>query len=368
MENWYFIVGAVGGILLLLFIIYLISVLISPTVNYVGKHVLITGGSQGIGLEVALEYVRQGAHVTIAARNIAQLELAAEQLKAVRISQTQIVRYVAIDVSRGIDEVKAALDPIVQEVGHVHTIVNSAGIFSAREFSKTSQKEFERMINVNVLGSIYATHAVVDGMMSHKGGRIVFIASQVAHVSIYGYSAYGASKWALRGLAESLQMELRPYGIYVSVSYPPDTDTPGYKIEMLDKPEITKKLSESGVFSPESIAKDIVYYSKKGYFAISNGFDGWMLKQLHPGMSPVNNIWEVTQQILFCSLFRIVSLFYILSWDSIIKEETDVDAVSNSTESPISSVNNVHVETSSPEPVATSEKPKIKKSSKNSKK
>jgi 3-dehydrosphinganine reductase len=46
-------------------------------------------------------------------------------------------------------------------------------------------------------------------------------------VAIHGYTAYGASKWALRGLAEALQMELKPYNIFVSVSYPPDTDTPG---------------------------------------------------------------------------------------------------------------------------------------------
>ena len=49
----------------------------------------------------------------------------------------------------------------------------------------------------------------------------------LAQVAIHGYTAYGASKWALRGLAEALQMEVKPFGIYVSVSYPPDTDTPG---------------------------------------------------------------------------------------------------------------------------------------------
>jgi len=49
----------------------------------------------------------------------------------------------------------------------------------------------------------------------------------LTQVAIHGYSAYGASKWALRGLAEALQMEVKPFGIYVSVSYPPDTDTPG---------------------------------------------------------------------------------------------------------------------------------------------
>merc|ERR1711871_195975 len=127
----------------------------------------------------------------------------------------------------------------------------------------------------------------------------------------------GASKWALRGLAESLQMELKPYNVLVSVVYPPDTDTPGYELEMKSKPFLTKKLSESGsVFKAEEVARDIVNYSNKGYFGISTGLDGWLLKQLHPGMSPVNVFWEVLQQIAFAPLARAISIFYLKVWDA----------------------------------------------------
>ncbi len=62
-------------------------------------------------------------------------------------------------------------------------------------------------------------------------------------------------------------MELKPYGILISVAFPPDTDTPGYQKEMMTKPEITKKLSESGsVFSAEKVAKDIIQQSAIGVF------------------------------------------------------------------------------------------------------
>lgn len=144
---------------------------------------------------------------------------------------------------------------------------------------------------------------------------------KVAQVAIYGYTAYAASKWALRGLAEALQMELRPYGnIYVSIAYPPDTDTPGYEIEMQTKPEITKKLSESGtVFSSKDVAYNIVEYSDRGYYGIASGIDGWMLKNLHPGMSPINNLWEVWTGILFAPLCRFISLFYLTHFDSVCK-------------------------------------------------
>jgi len=155
---------------------------------------------------------------------------------------------------------------------------------------------------------------MVDG---GRGGRIVFVASQVAQVAIHGYTAYAASKWALRGLAEALQMEVKPYGIFVSVCYPPDTDTPGYEAEMLSKPDITKSLSDAGsIFTSEHVADNIVSFSAKGYFGISTGFDGWLLKQLHPGMSPCNNLFEVWQGILFSGVARFISLFYISQWDS----------------------------------------------------
>lgn len=115
-------------------------------------------------------------------------------------------------------------------------------------------------------------------------------------------------------------MELRPYNIYVSLAYPPDTDTPGYEIEMQTKPEITKKLSESGtLFSSKDVAFNIVEYSDRGYYGISTGTDGWMLKYLHPGMSPVNNIWEVWSGMFMTPIFRLISIGYLLYFDSIVK-------------------------------------------------
>ena len=114
-------------------------------------------------------------------------------------------------------------------------------------------------------------------------------------------------------------MEVKPFNISVSVSYPPDTDTPGYKEEMLSKPSLTKDISETGVVvPPQDVARDIVHYASQGYYGISTGLDGWLIKQLHPGMSPCNSAWEVTQQIMFASPMRLVSVFYVLYWDWIV--------------------------------------------------
>jgi 3-dehydrosphinganine reductase len=90
-------------------------------------------------------------------------------------------------------------------------------------------------MKVNYLGGVYCTRAVIEPMRHRHFGRIVFVSSQAGQIGIFGYSGYSASKFALKGFAESLQMEVKPYNIYVTVSYPPDTDTPGFKVENLTK-------------------------------------------------------------------------------------------------------------------------------------
>lgn len=291
--------------------------------NYKGRHVLITGGSSGIGLDVAKLYLGQGAKVTIAARNVDNLRKAFESLKGfVREEEGGQLQILSVDVSKSYEHVSEKFSQAVKEFGDIAVLVNSAGISICDEFEKLDPSEYEKMLRVNTLGTMYATRFVIPGMKEMKGGRIVLVSSQVAQVAIYGYTAYAASKWALRGFAEALQMEVKPYNIYVSVCYPPDTDTPGYQVEMTTKLEITKKLSESGaVFSSESVGRDILYYSTRGYFGISTGFDGWLLKQLHPGMSPINSLWEFVQQCYFSGVARLIAFFYLLSWDDEVKKQ-----------------------------------------------
>lgn len=320
----------------------------SGSYSYKGKHVMITGGSSGIGLEIAKECIRVGASViTLVARDSKKLEKAKTELLEMIASEEQTKEIicktklctVSVDVGKSQSEVDTALQPCYDSMGSVDVLINCAGTSIAFEFDdpKWDSSEFDRMIRVNTLGSIYPTRSVLmkGGMKAqakaNNGARIVFVSSQIAQCAIHGYTAYAASKWAIRGLAEALQMELKAHGVYVSVSYPPDTDTPGYQVEMETKPEITKLLSESGsVFDSVTVARDIVTYSEKGYFGISTGLDGWALKQGHAGMSPINHWWEFVQQILFASITRIIALFVLTGWDyqiyGIVKKKKEKDA------------------------------------------
>lgn len=114
-------------------------------------------------------------------------------------------------------------------------------------------------MKVNYLGGVYCTKSVVDSMKSRKFGRIVFVSSQAGQIGIFGYTGYSASKFALRGLVEALQMEVKPYNIYVTLSFPPDTDTPGFKVENLSKCEETRIISESsGLATSKEVADGII--------------------------------------------------------------------------------------------------------------
>jgi 3-dehydrosphinganine reductase len=218
-----------------------------------GKHVVVTGGSSGIGLEAAMEYVRRGANVSILARNQKKLDQPLVALKdSVPEGGSNKLCVMSVDVSAGQKSVDKYFERLVEAQGNIDVLLNCAGTFVAGAFNELEDDDFENIVNVNYLGSVYPTRAALKTMKGQKGGgRLIFVASQVAQVAIYGYTAYAASKWALRGLVEALQMEAKPHGIYVSVAYPPDTDTPGYEAEMQTKPGLTSLLSAArSVFQP----------------------------------------------------------------------------------------------------------------------
>ncbi|KAJ3594794.1 hypothetical protein NHX12_004100 [Muraenolepis orangiensis] len=283
----------VGFVLLL----YMISPLISPKpFKLSGAHVVVTGGSSGIGKCIAIECYKQGAFITLVARDETKLVQAKKEVEKCAINDKQVVLCISVDVSKDYGQVESV---IKQEV---------------------DMDIFKKMMEVNYLGSVYPTRAVITTMKERRMGRIMFVSSQAGQIGLFGYTAYSPSKFALRGLAESLQMEMKPYNIYVTVAYPPDTDTPGLAAENKTKPLETKMISEtSAVCQPEQVAKVFVKDAVQGNFNSSVGPDGYMLSALTCGMSPVTSITEGLQQIVTMGLFRTISLFYLCSFDSIVR-------------------------------------------------
>ena len=188
-------------------------------------HVLITGGSSGIGLAVATLCLNAGAsHVTILGSSPSKLEGAVATPTAARTSESQRVSGIAHDVSQ--PSVVEALKAHTKVNGPVDILVASAGVTNVQMFEDIPLETFDRLMRVNYLGCVYSVRGVMEEMKRSKRGRIIFVSSMAGQAGMVGYGSYSPSKFAVRGLAEALCMELCPYGIGVSVCNPPNVGTP----------------------------------------------------------------------------------------------------------------------------------------------
>ncbi|KAF7245151.1 3-ketodihydrosphingosine reductase [Varanus komodoensis] len=219
----------------------------------------VTGGSSGIGKSIAIECFKQGAFITIIARNENRLMETKKEIEKFSVNDKQVVQSISVDVSKDGTNVARVLKQAQEKLGPVDMLINCAGTSVNAKFEDLDISKFEQLMAINYLGSIYPTRAVVTTMKERRMGRIVFVSSQAGQVGVFGYTAYSATKFALRGLAEALQMEVKPYNIYITVAYPPDTDTPGYAEENKHKVLETKLISEaSSICQPDYVARIIV--------------------------------------------------------------------------------------------------------------
>jgi 3-dehydrosphinganine reductase len=241
---------------------------------YHNKLVLISGGSSGIGLALAKHLASLGSNVWIMARRLDQLEIARKEIEGARKSLDQIVGTLSIDISNR-EQVFSALADFTQQNGTPDYLANCAGITYPGLFEDISPEIFDQMMNVNVLGTVNVIKAILPGMIQKKTGHIIIIGSGAGLIGTIGYSAYGASKFALRGLADVLRVELKPHGIRVSLVAPGDTQTPQLDYENQFKPAITRAFvgNNSKVQSAEYVADVIARDVARGRYIITPGFD-----------------------------------------------------------------------------------------------
>ena len=182
--------------------------------------VVITGASDGIGRELALQLAEQGAWLALAARDEGKLELAAADCRA------RGGRAVAIPTDVGdAAQCRRLIDRTVKEYGRIDTLVNNAGISMwARLDEVTDLAPFETMMRVNYMGSVWCTHAALPHLKRSRG-RIVGVSSLTGRAGVPTRSGYAASKHALEGYSESLVHEIRATGVRVVLVEPAYTRT-----------------------------------------------------------------------------------------------------------------------------------------------
>ncbi len=309
---------AVGGVILLFTALWIIKGLFLRKASvYDDAIVVVTGGSAGIGLAYAKAVAakHKPKKIVIIARNPQILNAAQAEILAVRTSSTTQIDVMVCDVS---NEKECAV--VARKLGDVDVLVNCAGVSYPSELENLKVSEIQTMLSTNLLGSMLLTRNLIAGMKARKCGTIGFVASQAAQAGLYGYTAYSASKFGLRGLAEALHMEVKPYGINVCVAYPPDTNTEAYARENKMKPEATRLMSESGLMESGDVAEIMRKGIDKGRFSIWCNFDGFMLSQLTAGFAPPNGIWQLMYQLSLVGIFRAVAVGYRMYFDWIAKK------------------------------------------------
>jgi 3-dehydrosphinganine reductase len=223
--------------------------------------VIVTGGSEGIGLATAQAAARKGAKVSLIARRADVLAAAAGTIDGA-------CQFAAADVTDA-GALAAAIDDLVERQGPCDVLVCCAGYALPGYFEELPIDEFERHVRVNYLGAVHAIRAVTPAMRTRRSGHVLVTSSTAGIVGVFGYSAYSPTKFAVRGLAEVLRAELVRDRIRVGIIYPPDTQTPGFDRENLTKPPETAALSEAiSPISAEKMADRIISGIERDRFQI----------------------------------------------------------------------------------------------------
>lgn len=179
------------------------------------KNALVTGAGKGIGKAIALALAKEGVNVILVARTQEEIDSVAAKVRSLRVKALAITADVA-----DINSVNAAVEKALSEFGAIDILINNAGIASFGKFLELEPTDWERIIQVNLMGPYYVTRAVVPNMIERQTGDIINISSTAGLAGNAMTSAYSASKFALLGLTDSLMQEMRKHNIRVTALTP----------------------------------------------------------------------------------------------------------------------------------------------------
>lgn len=185
-----------------------------------GTVAIVTGGGRGIGKAIALALAQEGAKIAIAARTKSELEAVADQIHSSGGAA------IALDGDVTDDEhARTLVDSTVKKLGRIDILVNNAGMGVLKPFIEIDTAEFDEMWKLNMRAPFVLTKLVLPHMIRQKSGAIVNIGSLAGKNSFVNGTGYATTKWALRGWASSLMLEVRQHNIRVVTIFPGSVDT-----------------------------------------------------------------------------------------------------------------------------------------------
>ncbi|MEK5161074.1 3-ketoacyl-ACP reductase [Paenibacillus sp. FSL R5-0527] len=185
------------------------------------KTAIITGAGKGIGKAAALDLAKEGVKLGLLARTGADLEALQGELKRTYGVDSY---YAVADVSNQ-EEVNSAVGQLIEQLGSADILINNAGIAQFGTLLEMDPAEWERIIQVNLMGTYYVSRAVLPAMMKQNQGTIINVASTAGEKGFATGSAYCASKFGVLGLTESLLQEVRKFNIRVTALTPSTVNT-----------------------------------------------------------------------------------------------------------------------------------------------
>ncbi len=194
--------------------------------------VLITGGTMGIGYATARLLIEAGSKVAITGRDGSRVEKAAGELGAVGI---------VADVAK-LEDVEHTYDRFLDEFGRLDCLVNNAGIGRSRKLEELTPEDFQEIYAVNVFGAAMMAARAAPLFRAQQSGNIVNIASTAGTKGYPGGSIYASSKFALRGMSQCWQAELRPHNVRVFLINPSEVTTAFGSAERTERPTQPNKL------------------------------------------------------------------------------------------------------------------------------
>lgn len=224
------------------------------TIDLTGKTAFVTGATRGIGRAIAEAYIAAGANVIVSGSSVESAEKVAKEIGAVK----------GIGANLFEDN---AVEQILEQLGdtQIDILVNNAGITRDGLFMRQSQDQWDEVININLTKCAALTRALVPGMMKQQYGRIINIASVVAHMGNFGQTNYVAAKAGLTGFTKALSMEVARKNITANCIAPGFIKTdmtknlPEKVVTMMNEKIPARRFGEV-----EDIANAAVYLASEG--------------------------------------------------------------------------------------------------------
>ena len=224
-----------------------------------GRVAVVTGAARGIGAAIAGALGASGAALAIWD---VDADGASAQAEAVAVDHGVKTLGLGVDIT-AITAVDAAVDTVVRELGPIDILVNNAGVDVIKPFLDSQEAEWERIVAVNLKGTVLCCHRVAPGLVERGRGAIVNIGSDAGRVGSSGEAVYSASKGGVIALTKTLARELAPRGVRVNCVCPGPTDT-----ALLDQlADVSQKLYDSltraiplrRIAQPDDIAPAVVF-------------------------------------------------------------------------------------------------------------